>query len=117
MQGIEPSPPVSVPPQEPSAVEKQLEKLLATVRESRPKDDLAPIEKAFQYATQIHAGQLRVSGDPYMMHPLAVAQILAEMRMDAVSIVTGLLHDVVEDNTKAATSVTAADVQKNFGEE
>jgi GTP diphosphokinase / guanosine-3',5'-bis(diphosphate) 3'-diphosphatase len=117
MQGTETSPPVSAPPPEPSAVDRQLERLLATVREARPKDDLAPIEKAFQYATQIHAGQTRVSGDPYMMHPLAVAQILAEMRMDVVSIVTGLLHDVVEDNTRAATSVTAADVLKNFGDE
>jgi GTP pyrophosphokinase len=93
-------------------VESQLEKLLETIREARPKDDLGPIEKAFQYAAQFHAGQLRVSGEPYLLHPLAVAQILAGMRMDVVSIVTGLLHDVVED-----TAVTSADVQKNFGEE
>src|SRR6266700_5302332 len=114
MPGSEPSPDASAPPPSapPPSVEKQLEKLLATVREARPKDDLAPIQKAFQYATQFHAGQLRVSGDPYLMHPLAVAQILAGMRMDVVSIVTGLLHDVVED-----TTVTPADVQKNFGDE
>jgi GTP pyrophosphokinase len=102
----------TTPEIETSAVERQLETLLATIREARPKDDIAPVQKAFEYATQFHAGQLRVSGDPYLMHPLAVAQILAGMRMDVVSIVTGLLHDLVED-----TGVTAADVQKNFGDE
>ncbi len=90
----------------------EFQHLLATLREARPKDDLAPIEKAYQFASQYHAGQMRASGEPYMSHPLAVAQILAGMRMDVVSIETGLLHDIVED-----TSVTTADIQKNFGEE
>jgi guanosine-3',5'-bis(diphosphate) 3'-pyrophosphohydrolase len=90
----------------------EFEQLLATLREARPKDDLAPIEKAYQFASQYHAGQMRASGEPYMSHPLAVAQILAGMRMDVVSIETGLLHDIVED-----TSVTTADIQKNFGDE
>ena len=82
------------------------------MREARPKDDLAPIEKAYQFASQYHSGQKRSSGEPYMSHPLAVARILAGMRMDVVSIETGLLHDIVED-----TSVTTADIQKNFGDE
>ena len=90
----------------------EFQQLLATLREARPKDDLAPIEKAYQFASQYHAGQMRASGEPYMSHPLAVAQILAGMRMDVVSIETGLLHDIVED-----TSVTTADIQKNFGDE
>jgi GTP diphosphokinase / guanosine-3',5'-bis(diphosphate) 3'-diphosphatase len=90
----------------------EFEHLLATLREARPKDDLAPIEKAYEFASQYHAGQMRASGQPYMSHPLAVAQILADMRMDVVSIETGLLHDIVED-----TSVTTADIQKNFGDE
>jgi GTP pyrophosphokinase len=85
---------------------------MATLRELRPKDDLAPVEKAWRFASQYHAGQMRASGEPYMSHPVAVAQILANMRMDAVSIETGLLHDIVED-----TSVTTADIQKNFGDE
>jgi guanosine-3',5'-bis(diphosphate) 3'-pyrophosphohydrolase len=93
-------------------VSRELEKLIQTVREARPKDDLTPIEKAYHFAAQYHAGQLRDSGEPYLMHPLAVAQTLAEMRMDVVSIETGLLHDIVED-----TSVSAADIQKNFGDE
>jgi len=90
----------------------ELEQLIAAVREARPKDDLAPIEKACQFAAQYHAGQKRSSGEPYMSHPLAVARILAAMRMDVVSIETGLLHDIVED-----TTVTTADIQKNFGDE
>jgi GTP diphosphokinase / guanosine-3',5'-bis(diphosphate) 3'-diphosphatase len=90
----------------------EFELLLATLREARPRDDLAPIGKAYQFASQYHAGQLRASGEPYMSHPLAVARILAGMRMDVVSIETGLLHDIVED-----TTVTTADIQKNFGDE
>jgi guanosine-3',5'-bis(diphosphate) 3'-pyrophosphohydrolase len=88
------------------------EQLIVSLREVRPKDDLSPIEKAYQFASQYHSGQTRASGEPYMSHPLAVANILAGMRMDVVSIETGLLHDVVED-----TSVTTADIQKNFGDE
>jgi guanosine-3',5'-bis(diphosphate) 3'-pyrophosphohydrolase len=89
-----------------------LDALLDAVREARPKDDLTPIRKAWDYASQYHAGQVRVSGEPYMSHPLAVALILAGMRMDVVSIETGILHDIVED-----TTVTTADIQKHFGDE
>jgi GTP pyrophosphokinase len=109
-EGIELQPEAPAAP--PSPLELQLQSLLATVRENRPKDDITPIEKAYAYAARYHAGQLRASGEPYLMHPLAVAKILADMRMDVVSIVTGLLHDIVED-----TTVSAADVQKEFGEE
>ena len=95
-----------------SPLDLQLQSLLATVRDNRPKDDVTPIEKAYACAARYHSGQLRASGEPYLMHPLAVAKILADMRMDVVSIVTGLLHDIVED-----TTVSTADVQKEFGEE
>src|SRR5215467_14271149 len=88
------------------------EQLITSLREVRPKDDLSPIEKAYHFASQYHSGQKRASGEPYMSHPVAVARILVGMRMDVVSIETGLLHDVVED-----TSVTTADIQKNFGDE
>jgi guanosine-3',5'-bis(diphosphate) 3'-pyrophosphohydrolase len=82
------------------------------VQEARPKEDVGAITRAYQYAAQYHSGQIRASGEPYLMHPLAVARILAGMRMDVVSIVTGLLHDIVED-----TTVSVADVQKGFGDE
>ena len=114
-QGTDQTPEVSVNPDAPlpGPLDAELQRLLATVRDNRPKDDTSPIERAYRFAAQYHAGQLRASGEPYLMHPLAVAQILADMRMDVVSIrVTGLLHDIVED-----TSVSAADVQKQFSEE
>jgi GTP pyrophosphokinase len=98
------------PPLDP--VEQLYAELLAKIREYRPKDDLAPLEKAFRFALKYHQGQSRDSGEPYMMHPLMVTHILADMRMDVVAMETGLLHDVVED-----TSVTVDQVRKGFGEE
>ena len=107
------SPPESLPEQPPlDPVEQLYVDLLAKIREYRPKDDLAPLEKAFRFALKYHAGQSRSSGEPYMMHPLMVTHILADMRMDVVAMETGLLHDVVED-----TSVTVDQVRKEFGEE
>jgi GTP pyrophosphokinase len=82
------------------------------IHEYRPKEDLAPLEKAFRFARQWHEGQRRSSGEAYMVHPLKVTHILADMRMDIVSMETGLLHDVVED-----TSVTLDQVRKEFGDE
>ena len=93
-------------------VEDSFQELREQVIANRPNEDFAPIEKAFIFAEGLHKGQFRASGEAYMSHPVAVAQILAEMRMDAVSIETGLLHDVVED-----TSATPEEVRKQFGEE
>jgi GTP pyrophosphokinase len=93
-------------------VEQSYRELEAEIRAYRPKDDLSALEKAFRFARQWHEGQMRDSGEPYMAHPVRVARILAEMRMDLVSMQTGLLHDVVED-----TSVTVEQVRKEFGEE
>jgi GTP diphosphokinase / guanosine-3',5'-bis(diphosphate) 3'-diphosphatase len=103
----------SVPQEHLSDPAEQLyRELEAKIREYRPKDDLTLLEKAFRFARQCHEGQTRDSGEPYMVHPVMVAHILADMRMDTVSMVTGLLHDVVED-----TSVTVEQVRKEFGEE
>jgi GTP pyrophosphokinase len=107
--------PAAAPVETPAAdstPDAQFEQLIAAFREARPKDDITPIRNAWEFASKYHAGQRRVSGEPYMSHPLAVARILVGMRLDVVCIETGLLHDVVED-----TSVTVADIQKNFGEE
>jgi GTP pyrophosphokinase len=93
-------------------LDERFTQLIAGIRETRPKDDVSLIEKAWEYAKQFHAGQLRASGEPYLMHPLAVAEILCGMRMDPVTIATGFLHDIVED-----TQVTSAEIHKNFGEE
>ncbi len=86
--------------------------LLRTMRANRPTDDLELVRKAYEYSQKNHAGQLRASGEPYLVHPLGVAQVLAEMKMDAVAIAAGLLHDSVED-----TSVTIVDIRKEFGEQ
>ena len=93
-------------------MEQLYRELEAKIREYRPKDDLTALEKAFRFASKYHAGQTRDSGEPYMVHPVMVAHILADMRMDPVAMETGLLHDVVED-----TSVTSEQVRKEFGEE
>jgi GTP diphosphokinase / guanosine-3',5'-bis(diphosphate) 3'-diphosphatase len=86
--------------------------LLRTMRANRPGDDLELVRKAYDYSQKNHAGQLRASGEPYLVHPLGVAQVLAEMKMDAVAIAAGLLHDSVED-----TSVTIVDIRQEFGEQ
>jgi len=86
--------------------------LEAKVRDFRPKDDLAPLEKAYQFAREHHNRQKRDSGEPYMNHPLLVSHTLADMKMDLVCIETGLLHDVVED-----TGASIEEIRKNFGEE
>ncbi len=86
--------------------------LMKQVRAQRPNDDLVIIERAYEYALQHHAGQQRASGEPYFVHPVGVAQILTDMKLDPHAIAAGLLHDLVED-----TSVTIVDVRKEFGEQ
>ena len=82
------------------------------MQESRPQDDLSIVKKAYDYSLKNHDGQTRASGEPYLVHPLEVALVLAEMKMDPVAIAAGLLHDSVED-----TLVTIEDIRKEFGEQ
>ncbi len=82
------------------------------LRENRPNDDLEIVKKAYEFSQRHHAGQTRASGQPYLVHPLEVALVLAEMKMDPIAIAAGLLHDSVED-----TSVTIVDIRKEFGEQ
>jgi GTP pyrophosphokinase len=86
--------------------------LLATVRANRPSDDPEIIRKAWQFCLEHHKGQLRASGEPYVLHPLEVAMVLAEMKLDSTAIAAGLLHDAVED-----TPVTTEDITAKFGEQ
>jgi GTP diphosphokinase / guanosine-3',5'-bis(diphosphate) 3'-diphosphatase len=86
--------------------------LMRMVRENRPSDDLEIIRKAYEFSQKHHAGQTRASGKPYLVHPLEVALVLAEMKMDPVAVAAGLLHDSVED-----TSVTIVDIRMEFGEQ
>ncbi len=77
-----------------------------------PAQELDLIRKAYVFSAAAHAGQVRLSGEPYLMHPLEVANTLAEMRLDGPTIAAGLLHDTVEDT---GTGVEEIDAQ--FGEE
>src|ERR1700730_4530006 len=86
--------------------------LMKRIQENRPQDDLSIVKKAYDYSLKHHEGQTRASGEPYLVHPLEVAIVLADMKMDPVAIAAGLLHDSVED-----TSVTIVDIGKEFGEQ
>ena len=86
--------------------------LIARIRKYHPSTDVSLIEKAYQLAVKAHGNQCRKSGEPYIVHPLWVAIILADLEMDKETIAAGMLHDVVED-----TEVTEEDIRKEFGGE
>ena len=93
--------------------EEQLyQKLILEIQKYHPSDDLSLIEDAYKMAQEAHGNQVRKSGEPYIIHPLNVAIILAELELDKESIVAGLLHDVVED-----TRFSYEDISKHFGAE
>src|ERR1700723_3765125 len=86
--------------------------LMKQMQANRRQDDLSIVKKAYDYSLKHHDGQTRASGEPYLVHPLEVALVLTEMKMDPVAVAAGLLHDSVED-----TSVTIIDIRKEFGEQ
>ena len=88
------------------------QELIRSVLKYHPSTDISMIEKAYQVASKAHEGQVRKSGEPYIIHPICVAIILADLELDKESIVAGLLHDVVED-----TPMTTEDLAKLFGDE
>ncbi|WP_026651304.1 RelA/SpoT family protein [Butyrivibrio proteoclasticus] len=90
--------------------DKLYEGLIERVRKYHPSDDISLIEKAYQEAFEAHKGQSRKSGEPYIIHPLCVAIILADLEMDKETIAAGLLHDVVED-----TILTKEEIENDFG--
>jgi len=96
----------------PGLVDQLYAELEQKIHALRPKEDLTLLEKAFRRAADAHKDQLRVSGEPYMIHPLHVTMILADMQMDMVCLMTGLLHDTVED-----TSLSLEQIKKEFGPE
>jgi GTP pyrophosphokinase len=77
-----------------------------------PKADLSLVEKAYVYSAKVHQGQVRLSGEPYLSHPLDVAHILTRMKMDVISVVAGLLHDTLED-----TNAELPEIERLFGKE
>ncbi len=95
-----------------ATIEPGIEDLLARVSRDNPKADVTLIRKAYDFSRSLHEGQKRSSGEPYILHPIEVATILAEYKLDTVTIATGLLHDTVED-----TVTTVEEIQKHFGAE
>ena len=87
-------------------------RLLASIRQAHPQADLAVAERAFDLAIEAHSTQVRASGEPYVTHPIASAQILADLGIDPVAVAAALLHDVPED-----TEYSLADVEEQFGPE
>ena len=90
----------------------RLNDIVEKVTSYLPQADVELIKKAYVYSAKVHAGQLRSSGEPYLSHPLEVAGIIADMKLDVPSVVTGLLHDTVED-----TLTTLEDIESMFGKE
>jgi GTP diphosphokinase / guanosine-3',5'-bis(diphosphate) 3'-diphosphatase len=94
------------------AIELRLEALLRQVHANRSSEDISLIRKAWEFCVRHHEGQMRASGEPYIIHPLKVAEVLAELKMDATAISAGLLHDSVED-----TPATTEEIQAEFGDQ
>ncbi|MBI2841949.1 MAG: bifunctional (p)ppGpp synthetase/guanosine-3',5'-bis(diphosphate) 3'-pyrophosphohydrolase [Armatimonadetes bacterium] len=89
-----------------------IEEIIEQVRSYNPKADFEVINRAYEFAEKAHEGQTRLSGDPYITHPLEAARILADLEMDSASIAAGLLHDVVEDH-----DVDIEQIEREFGDE
>ncbi|OYX87130.1 MAG: bifunctional (p)ppGpp synthetase/guanosine-3',5'-bis(diphosphate) 3'-pyrophosphohydrolase, partial [Xanthobacter sp. 35-67-6] len=84
--------------------------LVERVRRYNPQTDEALLDRAYVYAMKAHGTQLRASGDPYFSHPLEVAAILTELKLDDATIIAALLHDTIED-----TGATKAEIERLFG--
>ncbi|HEU5457227.1 MAG TPA: bifunctional (p)ppGpp synthetase/guanosine-3',5'-bis(diphosphate) 3'-pyrophosphohydrolase, partial [Terracidiphilus sp.] len=93
-------------------IDERFEQLLKHVQANRPNEDVSLIRKAWEFCVQHHEGQMRASGEPYIVHPLEVAEVLAEMKLDATAIAAGLLHDAVED-----TPATSEEIAAGFGDQ
>ncbi|MGH9174323.1 MAG: HD domain-containing protein, partial [Vicinamibacterales bacterium] len=88
-----------------------LQDLLDVILRDNPGMDTAPIERAYHFADSAHHGEVRKSGEPYIVHPVRVAIILAEMQLDPETLAAALLHDVIED-----TDATSDDLEREFGQ-
>ena len=89
-----------------------LDELLLKIKSYNPNSDLEKITKAYNFTKECHEGQFRNSGEPYFIHPVAVANILADLYMDDATIIAGLMHDILED-----TEVTFKEMAEMFDEE
>ncbi|HVZ83367.1 MAG TPA: bifunctional (p)ppGpp synthetase/guanosine-3',5'-bis(diphosphate) 3'-pyrophosphohydrolase [Terracidiphilus sp.] len=111
-QTAEPETAVSTPSFDFAAIDQRVDSLLRQVQANRAGDDTGLIRKAWEFCVQHHKGQMRASGEPYIIHPLEVAEVLAEMKLDSTAIAAGLLHDAVED-----TPATNEEIAAEFGDQ
>src|SRR4030042_496322 len=86
--------------------------ILEQLHSYNPNADTDLLRKAYVFSAKLHLGQVRLSGEPYLIHPLEVAWILTQLKLDVASVATGLLHDSVED-----TLVMPKEIKENFGDE
>ncbi len=91
----------------------RIDHVIEKAKAYNPSSDSKLLQKAYLFSAYAHEGQLRLSGEPYLVHPLAVTDILADLKADDIALVAGLLHDVVEDNHQ----VSLAEIEKRFGAE
>jgi GTP pyrophosphokinase len=90
----------------------KVSELVDKIRDYNPAADVGLVESAYDFSARVHRGQTRMSGEPYLTHPMAVADIIADMKLDVPTVVTGLLHDTVED-----TLTTLEEIDEQFGDE
>ncbi len=107
-----PTPSVPSPRKDQRPVSERFDALLLQVQANRPNEDISLIRKAWDFCVSHHEGQKRLSGEPYIVHPLEVAEVLVEMKLDATAIAAALLHDAVED-----TPATSQEIAERFGDQ
>src|SRR5215216_2204630 len=90
----------------------RFETIIDKVRENHPGANEDLLRRAYLFSAREHRGQIRKSGEPYLIHPLEVANIIAELKLDPICVVTGLLHDIVED-----TDTPLSEIESMFGME
>src|SRR5580692_1499128 len=107
---MDPAPKSSISPAARRAVDLRFVELMDKVRRNRPGDDLELLRRAFDFAAEQHKTQTRLSGEPFLSHPVEVAHLLADMRLDVTALCAALLHDVVED-----TKIPLTQIDEIFG--
>jgi guanosine-3',5'-bis(diphosphate) 3'-pyrophosphohydrolase len=101
-----------IPKRDDRSIDERFEALLRHAQANRPNEDISLIRKAWEFCVSHHKGQTRLSGEPYIVHPLEVAEVLVEMKLDATAVAAALLHDAVED-----TPATNEEIGEKFGDQ
>ncbi|MGO9325920.1 MAG: RelA/SpoT family protein [Terracidiphilus sp.] len=111
-QTVVPTPKILSRPIDEHSIDERIEALLKQAQANRPSEDISLIRKAWEFCVSHHRGQTRASGEPYIVHPLEVAEVLVEMKLDATAVAAALLHDAVED-----TPATSEEIGDKFGDQ